>query len=64
MFGFWGKGKKEEKNNFKGKEDKEIQKIDYKNRNQNELEKNKRDEERKKREEARKKKDEERKKIK
>ena len=36
MFGFLGKGKKEEKNNFKGKEDKEIQKIDYnKNRNQN-----------------------------
>jgi len=67
MFGFFGKGKKDDKNNVKVNEDEEIREIKNQNKNSKEFDKKKgermlKDEERKKRDEERKKRDEERKK--
>lgn len=51
MFGFFGKGKKDDKNNVKVKEDEEIREIKNENKNSKELkgERMLKDEERKKR---------------
>ena len=55
MFGFFGKGKKDDKNNVKVKEDEEIREIKNKNKNSKEFDKKQKgekmlkDEERKRR---------------
>ena len=62
MFGFFGKGKKDDKNNVKVNEDEEIREIKNQNKNSKEFDKKQKgermlkDEERKKRDEERKKK--------